>query len=501
MIHSTRVSCAAVALATLTSGALLAELADAQSERFRKKPEILYAAWDDSISDYISVQTTLESFGKVEELYRLNGPDDGRPVSVYRVAYGEEGSRVRALRKLPSLGVVGFGVETPDECQLDLTQRDDTVALAMQEADAAQQAATEARVLFRKFNQKAESARIAEAAAQAALDAAIANEADAEAAYLAAHEAAHVVQQRAGVALRTLQQNPSRENFLAVLRISVELQQARRAEAAAAAALNTAQTETAKFKQEFGQVQADRREAERLAQEASDAADKADVLAAATWQSSGDAVNTAIVSAADAVAEQALAVADTLRQGGAAVGAPKKSFGDKLSREALNKLDAIEWTVLDAAALAERDAQDAMAIALAARSLPPIPRLSNEADAEKLPQSKVIEQIASAGMTLAVNGAVIASGMLGDPLKNALFEVIAIVEAECGDGDCVEGINNPYFSENGMSGENPLYEAAAEYQNQAMQNTMNLAGQQFQTISNVLKTKHDTAKNSVGNIR
>jgi hypothetical protein len=34
-----------------------------------------------------------------------------------------------------------------------------------------------------------------------------------------------------------------------------------------------------------------------------------------------------------------------------------------------------------------------------------------------------------------------------------------------------------------------------------MQNTMNLAGQQFQTISNVLKTKHDTAKNSVGNIR
>lgn len=487
--------------ATCLTLALLGGITNAQSERMRHKPEILYAAWDNAISEYVSVQSTLESFGKVDELYRLNGPDDGRPLSVYRVLYGEEGARVRALRKLPALGATGFGAEVPDECQLDLTQRTDDVALAMQAADASQQTATEARAEFRKLNQKAESARAAEAAAQAALDSAIASESAAEASYLAAHEAAHVVQQKAGAALRALQQNPSRENFLALLRVTVELQQARRTEATAAGNLNTAQAATAKFRQEFGQQQANRREAERAAQEAGDAADKADALAAAAWQSAGDVVNASIVSAADAVAEQALSVADIFRKGAEAVGMPKQSFGDKLSREALARLNAIEWTVLDAAALAERDAQDAMAIAIAARALPPIPRLKDETEAEKLPQFRVIDQIDSAGMTLAVNGAVLASGMLGDPLKNAIFEVISIVQAECADGDCVPGSNNPYYTENGTSGENPLYEANADYQNLVMQNTMNQANQQMQTISNVLKTKHDTAKNAIGNIR
>jgi hypothetical protein len=35
----------------------------------------------------------------------------------------------------------------------------------------------------------------------------------------------------------------------------------------------------------------------------------------------------------------------------------------------------------------------------------------------------------------------------------------------------------------------------------ALQESLNSAGKQYTTISNVLKTKHDTVKNSIGNIR
>lgn len=139
---------------------------------------------------------------------------------------------------------------------------------------------------------------------------------------------------------------------------------------------------------------------------------------------------------------------------------------------------------------------------MAARALPPIPRLNNPSEAEQLPQFAVIDQIARAGLTLAVNGAVIATGVLGgSTLNNALFDTLAIVEEECREGRCLDGNGSPLYNGDTNSGQNPFYDPADSYQSQATQNTMNLAGQQFQTISNVLKTKHDTAKNSVSNIR
>ena len=43
--------------------------------------------------------------------------------------------------------------------------------------------------------------------------------------------------------------------------------------------------------------------------------------------------------------------------------------------------------------------------------------------------------------------------------------------------------------------------AAMNTQFLALQESLNKAGRQYSTVSNVLKTKHDTVKNSIGNIR
>lgn len=502
MLHRVGFNWTLGAASLLTCAALLSAAADAQSERFRTRPELLYAAWDESVSDYLTVKTALESFGKVENLYQLNGPGDGRPVSVFRVAYGEEGARVRALRKLPALGALGFSVEQPDDCQLDLTERDDAVALASQAADAAQQEAVAARKHFNELSAIAEASLAEEQELESLLNAALAEEEAKEAARVAAHEAAHVVQQRAGVALRTFQQQPTRANFLALFQVSLELQPARQAEAAAIGALEAARAKSEKTRLEFGQVRARRLHELAQAEAAGGAADSADTKAADAWHAAGSAVNASIVEAADAVAEQAASVAITLQQGAEAAGVPMRLYPDGLSQEAVARLQEISWAMSDAAALAERDAQAALAVAVAARALPPIPRLNNPSEAEQLPQFAVIDQIARAGLTLAVNGAVIATGVLGgSTLNNALFDTLAIVEEECREGRCLDGNGSPLYNGDTNSGQNPFYDPADSYQSQATQNTMNLAGQQFQTISNVLKTKHDTAKNSVSNIR
>ena len=43
--------------------------------------------------------------------------------------------------------------------------------------------------------------------------------------------------------------------------------------------------------------------------------------------------------------------------------------------------------------------------------------------------------------------------------------------------------------------------AAMNMQFLALQESLNAAGKQYSSISNVLKTRHDTVKNSIGNIR
>ena len=63
-----------------------------------------------------------------------------------------------------------------------------------------------------------------------------------------------------------------------------------------------------------------------------------------------------------------------------------------------------------------------------------------------------------------------------------------------------EVLNNPLYEESNMSGANPLYSGQGGKWRPGRPVYGNIT-RQFPSISNMLKTKHDTAKNSVGNIR
>ena len=60
--------------------------------------------------------------------------------------------------------------------------------------------------------------------------------------------------------------------------------------------------------------------------------------------------------------------------------------------------------------------------------------------------------------------------------------------------------SNPLYEESNMSGSNPFYSRRHRPYQPGQPVYGNRSGR-FSSVSNVLKTKHDTAKNSVGNIR
>ena len=74
-------------------------------------------------------------------------------------------------------------------------------------------------------------------------------------------------------------------------------------------------------------------------------------------------------------------------------------------------------------------------------------------------------------------------------------------EIELEAGRVMGAVNsNPLYEESNMSGSNPLYSDRARWLQPGQPVYGNRSGR-FSSVSNVLKTKHDTAKNSVGNIR
>ena len=60
--------------------------------------------------------------------------------------------------------------------------------------------------------------------------------------------------------------------------------------------------------------------------------------------------------------------------------------------------------------------------------------------------------------------------------------------------------SNPLYEESNMSGSNQFYSRRHRPYQPGQPVYGNRSGR-FSSVSNVLKTKHDTAKNSVGNIR
>ncbi len=430
--------------------------------------------------------------GVTHEYHRLHASGDGRDVSVFSIRFGKEGVRIQSIRKFAAAGLLAHPLDDLDDCQLDFQQR---TGASVEGMGAFYRKADEAVDL----RARAEAAAADAAAASAAFDVVVEALADAEADLAvatdlrtAAHEAAHVVQQRAGVALREFQARPSRERLNALVAALADLAKALQAQAAADAALAEAETRAAKTRQEFGPAQVQKKRSLQIAEEADAAADAAEAEAEALRLAAGKLINADIAEATALAAEEAQGLADGLADLASYVSSAKASYGGKtgIGHPNYARLEALEAIAADAAALAAEDAGVALKLAESALRLPAIPQVQSEADLAKLPQSQIADRLSEVAQSLAVNGMVLAMGAGGGaPLQDALHGTREALAALCADGTCA------------VDALRALEQLADDLAMLKLQAAMQNEDRVHTTVSNVLKTKHDTAKNAIGNVR
>lgn len=433
-----------------------------------------------------------KSPGITHEYHRLNSPDDGRDVSVFSIKYGDEGVRVRNLRKFAAAGLLAVPLDDPNDCEFEFAKRKDLTAEGTTQFYIKADAVTGLRVRANALAVEAQAASEAFDAAAKALAQAEADLATATSKQLAAHEAAHVVQQKAGVALREFQARPTRDRLNTLLAAIADLTKALQAVAAADAAVAEAESRAVVHRQEFGQAQAQKKNALAAAQQAADAVAVAEAEAESLRLAAGKSINADIAAATALAAEEAQGLAEALADIATFVSTAKASYGGQtgIGHPSYDHLAALEESTANAAALAARDAGEALKLAEAARQLPPIPQVASEDEAAKLPQSQVADALSDVAIDLAVNGMVLAMGAAGgSPLDNAINGARDSVRGRCMDGSCAASVLE---SLDAQANELTMLQLQA-----AMQNENRI----YTTVSNVLKTKHDTAKNSVSNIR
>lgn len=406
--------------------------------------------------------------------------------STYKIITDRDTGRSKGFARM---GVVGHAVPEPDACQLDTANRDDAAAVAVQ---AQLDAVAHVQDLVEQIETLGKEIKVETASTAGNYklwQEAVVAVKSAEAHHTAAHEAAHVVQQRTAAAALLAQQKKGQPYIIAALELQVEYQKALAVDVAAESALADAKAAEAKAHEaaiaSASTLAMKMEDMKRVRAQSTLTTARAKELSAAA----GDLINAAIVSEAEAVLSDSLALADFFDEAtdvAYAVG----SFASKLGNVAKGtQARALGNVMQSAGSLARAESEFNLLKVEQAKRLPAIPSLDDEAELDKLPQ---MQSLAEVMIAVAISGGLsltVAMGVSGEsPVDNGLAQLADVVRSSCVGPDCA--------AEAGV-----LLGQIEDMQYLALQNAMQNENRLYTAVSNVLKTKHDTAKNSVGNIR
>jgi len=450
----------------------------------------LVAASLDPLTTVDDARAALEHFGEIVAIKRLSPDVDGRGISVFRAVYGNEGSRITAARRMAEAGMLGYPVDPPDECALAVKNRKDQSAVAALDANPLAKIAEQADEDLAEAEAELAAAELLLAEAQEQLDAAEAQLRMNVKMYSAAREATTKARSVAQLASEQARRNPTRANLSALFAAAVDLGNALRLEREAADDLDEAEDAVLVFKQDFGQIKADRdRRATKVYEKQKDS-DIAHRALNDAWDKVRSIVLQDIIALADTVAAEAEALAKTADKRKLAAGAMKPSFGATMIRLGLmDEADDLDAALENDAVMAGLDAQHALTLAKKARSLPPITRETGSGDPRNQAVFLLLDEIGAAVEQLAVNQFVLATdSATGSALQGAGIRLSALLKAVCADTEC------------GAIGAE-LEAAASAMHFEALQFATRQSSETRNMLTNVQKSKHDAAMAAIQNAR
>ncbi len=437
-----------------------------------------------------TVRAALESIATVDEVYRINPLNDGRGISVFRVTYGKEGARIETLRRITETGMVGYPLDSPDECTLSVYNRKDQTAVkaldtnpylrtlqeAEKELDDAEAALAEIEVVILDIKENFEEGKGLLEMRIRMLTAAREATTRARAVYQGAYD--------------KMRAAPSRENFLALLRATVDVQSATRAENAAAAAVQEAEVEVEKFRQEFGQVQATKKERATKVYEKQQDKDIASRALDSAWNMVGTSIREEIIAAAESLAQDALDLADAIAHEAEHVRQSVLFYNSHSFYGAGDLLKETAQVLNTCSALADEEANAALNLVEEAKKLPSLGAAGIASQTTQEALAKFFVQFAkthravvstSMGYTMRSHG-----GSTRWP--NKLYKALDIAEEQCGSNECNDSLAD-------------LRSEADQLDRAALQQAMSQQSQMFNSLTNLQKSKHDAAMAAIQNVR
>ena len=436
-----------------------------------------------------TVRATLESIAAVDEVYRINPLDDGRGISVFRATYGKEGARIQTLRRIAETGMVGYPIDAPDECTLSVYKRKDQTAVkaldtnpylrTLQEAEeelaAAEAALIAIEVVILDIKENFEEGkgllemriRMLSSAREATTRARLVHQAS----------------------IATLRDSPNRVHFLAFIRATADLQTAMSAENAAAVAVKEAEALVAKFTQEFGQVQATKKERVTKVYEKQRDFDIASRALQEAWNAVGASINVDLIAAAESLARDALDLADALAHEAEHVRQSVVYYNGHSFYGAADLLKETVQALATCSALADADAGVALTLVDAAHKLPALTKESLAEVSTKAALESLFDQLEQGALAFAANSMVQSIGKVGPtPWRNLVLKALALAEAQCDTTGCDDDVAE-------------LGSELESLQQLSLQQAMQQQSQVFNTLTNVQKSKHDMQMAVIQNIR
>jgi hypothetical protein len=407
-------------------------------------------------------------------------------VSVHKVVLEQDLGRASSLYRH---GLVGHELTQPDPCAFDIEGRDDEIAVVLQKQVALVEAVKAGRLELAALEQELKGLDSRLQALSKDVARAEENVTKTTKLHSAAHEAAHVQQQQAKAARQAA--NKTKLILFEIIALHAELlyEKARVNDVALEEVLANAVAERDRLKQDFGQVQADRDKTLRRRDAVRGAiAENTKAAEAVREQASVLAFGGIVTAAVNSVKisldletqyEEATALAYEIADFAASQGNKRGYIS------ALAVAEALE----DGAEVARAETGFAILLGEQAKRLGPVPPAGSAEEAEKLPHVLLLKEIELAADVQAALRIYQETGNKGEnPLYEGKSDLRAVVEDSCPRGDCVDKAEE-------------LLDRLGAYATLQLQQALQNQSQHYQALSNVLKTRHDTTKNSISNIR
>lgn len=442
-----------------------------------------YAGSLDATATPEDIAKALATAEEVPQVVQLNDPAGGGGVSTFKIITDRDTGRSKGFGRLAAAGLVGFPLGEVDPC----TFADDTdaAARAVQASNAAAAAYRKAVASNHETDKQAEENRVLLTQLLAAWTAAQATLQKAVDLHTAAHEAAHVVQQRAGVALRVAEDKPTKKHLLAWLELEVESLEAEAVDKEAEDGLAAAQAAEEAASKEYHQAtdQLDRLIAELKKQQ-----EELKVLRARAEELNGkaqEANNADIVALATKGQESAAWAAAYFGELETAANDVSRLCADRGESAKAEACAALAETCAMLRSTGNTAANAWQTIVRRAMLLPPAPTFQE--DPEKLPQVRLLDGILSQDDGLVALEMCISLGIAGgSPLDSAVARLTGALDSVCADGACGE--------EGGR-----ITAALEDLQLKSLQSGVQMESRKYSTVSKAVKCEQ-AALDSVLNV-